>query len=274
MIPCKNVVLNNGVAIPQFGLGVFLSEVGETTAQAVQWALEAGYRHIDTAAAYENEADVAEGIRRSGVPREEIFITTKCPTPGVREQKSKEWFENSLKLLKTDYVDLYLIHWPAENYDEAYENMMRWMEEGKIRAICCSNFHIRHLQRLESLGYTTPAVNQIELHPSFQNREVENYCKARGIVIEAWSPLGGQDHSLIGDPRIQAIAKKHGKTGAQVILRWHLQLDHIIFPKSVHKERIIENAQIFDFALDAEDIAAIAAMDTNKRSYWSPDRYK
>ena len=165
----ENIKFNNGVEIPQFGLGVFRSEVGEETANAVEWALEAGYRHIDTATAYRNEADVATGIKRSGVKREDIWITTKCATRAIQAKEAKDCFERSLDLLETDYIDLYLLHWPVPNYVDAYEVITRLYEEKKIRAIGVSNFQIRHLQALERLGLPTPAANQIELHPAFQN---------------------------------------------------------------------------------------------------------
>ncbi len=273
MLQYKNIKFNNGVEIPQFGLGVFRSEVGEETANAVEWALEAGYRHIDTATAYRNEADVATGIKRSGVKREDIWITTKCATQAIQAKEAKDCFERSLDLLETDYVDLYLLHWPVPNYVDAYEVITRLYEEKKIRAIGVSNFQIRHLQALERLGLPTPAANQIELHPAFQNKEVKEYSESKGIVIEAWSPLGGRDHLLLDNPVLVEIGKKYGKTAAQVIIRWQMQIGNVVIPKSVHKNRIIENAQVFDFELAPEDMAAIAALDTNQRAYWDPDRF-
>ena len=273
MLQYKNLTFNNGVTIPQFGLGVFRSETGDETANAVEWALEAGYRHIDTAKAYRNEGDVAEGIRRSGVKREDIFITTKCSTHDMQAKTARDGFNESLELLKTDYVDLYLLHWPTEFYMDAYEVLIDLYEQKKIRAIGVSNFQVHHLKTLEKHGYITPAANQIELHPAFQNREVKAYSEEKGIVVEAWSPLGGRDHLLLDNPVLNAIGEKYGKSAAQVIIRWHLQLGNVVIPKSVHKERIIQNAEVFDFELSAEDMAAIAALDTNQRAYWDPERY-
>ncbi len=273
MLDYQMITLNNGVEIPQFGLGVFRSEVGTETSDAVRWALEAGYRHIDTAMMYRNEADVARGIRESGVPRDEIFITSKLAVQSIADRKFEEGVESSLAALKTDYIDLYLLHWPVTNFADAWRTLMKYYEQGALRAIGVSNFQVRHLQKLETEGLALPAVNQIELHPSFQQRELKPYCEERNIRIEAWSPLGGRDFLLIDRPEIQKIAKKYGKTGAQVIIRWHLDTGNIVIPKSVKKNRIVENAQVFDFHLDAEDLAAIAAMDTNQRSYWSPDRW-
>lgn len=273
MLNCPDIKLNNGVTIPAFGLGVFRAEPGQSTADAVAWALEAGYRHIDTAAAYKNEQDVAEGIAKSGVKREDIFITTKLSTQDIEAKNAVEGFETTLKKLKTDYIDLYLLHWPVPNYVEAWEALMKFYEEKRIRAIGVSNFQLRHLQQLESLGLTKPAANQIELHPGFQQREVKPYCEERGIVIEAWSPLGGQGNLFINEPVLVEMGKKYGKTAAQVIIRWHLQIGNVVIPKSVKKERIIENADVFNFEIDAEDMAKIAAMDTNQRIYWDPDRF-
>ena len=273
MLNCPDLTLNNGVKIPQLGLGVFRSEPGPETAGAVTAALEVGYRHIDTAKAYNNEKDVAKGIKDSGIKREEIFITSKVPTEDIEAKLTYEASMQALDKLDTDYIDLYLLHWPITNYIEAWEVLMRLYEEKKFRAIGVSNFEVHHLQALEQRGLLTPAVNQIELHPTFQQKEVKPYSESKGIFVEAWSPLGGRDHLLIADPVIANIAKKHGKTGAQVIIRWHLQTGNIVIPKSVKPERIADNAKVFDFELDGEDMQAIAAMDTNKRSYWDPNRW-
>jgi len=273
MVNCPIVTLNNGVQIPQFGLGVFRSEPGAETAKAVEMALEAGYRHIDTAAMYHNEQDVAAGIKASGVKREDIFITSKLSTIDIEAGNAEAGIAKSLETLDTDYIDLYLLHWPITNYAKAWEALMRAYEDKKLRAIGVSNFQLRHLQALEAAGLMLPAVNQIELHPIFQQKEVKPYCEERNIAIEAWSPIGGRDVLCINDERILAIAEKHGKTGAQVVLRWHIQINNIVIPKSVHQNRIIENAAIFDFELDQQDMDVIASMDTNNRLYWSPDRW-
>ena len=273
MLNYKMIRLNNGVEIPQFGLGVFRSEPGAETSKAVEWALEAGYRHIDTAAAYRNETDVAAGIAASGVKREDIFITSKLSTRDIEAGNAYEGTLASLEKLNTDYLDLYLLHWPITNYAAAWEVLMRFYEEKKIRAIGVSNFQTQHLQSLEEKGLLLPTANQIELHPGFQQKDLKAYCEARNITIEAWSPLGGQDHLFINNPVIEGIGNKYGKTGAQVIIRWHLQYGNIVIPKSVKQNRIIENSQVFDFELSAEDMAGIATLDTNQRTYWDPERW-
>jgi 2,5-diketo-D-gluconate reductase A len=271
---CPIIKLNNGVEIPQVGLGVFRSEPGQETAKAVTYALEAGYRHIDTATAYDNEADVAKGITDSGVKRGDIFITTKMPTSEIEAGNFLESAKRSLELLETDYIDLYLIHWPVPGYLGAYEVMQKLYEDKKLRAIGVSNFEPRHLDALESRGFVTPAVNQIELHPGFQQRTLKPYTEGKGITVEAWSPLGGRDFLMINDPAILEIAGKHGKTGAQTVIRWHMQCGNIVIPKSVKRERIIENFDVFGFELDSDDMAKLAALDTGKRSYWDPNRYE
>ena len=270
---CPILTMSDGYTIPQFGLGVFRSETGEETSQAVTWALEMGYRHIDTAMAYRNEADVAAGIRASGVPREEIFITSKLRNDHIEGKMAEQGILSSLKALDTDYIDLYLLHWPVTNFEYAWETLMAYQAKGKLRSIGVSNFQVRHLEKLEKLGLAKPVVNQIELHPSFQEWDLKRYCEARGMLIEAWSPLGGRDHLMIHDPVIEAIGEKYGKSGAQVIIRWHLQNGNIVFPKSVKRERIEQNAQVFDFVLSDEDMARINGLDTGERAYWSPDRW-
>ena len=273
MLDSLLVKLNNGMEIPQIGLGVFRSQPGVETSYAVSCALEAGYRHIDTAAMYGNEKDVAQGIKDSGISRGEVFITSKLSIDDIIAHSSMEGAKKSFNKLESDYIDLFLIHWPCPGFIEAYESLQRFYEDKKFRAIGVSNFEIHHLEALESRGYMTPAVNQIELHPSFQQKRIKPYCEEKGIFIQAWSPLGGRDFLLIDSPVIQEIAGKHGKTGAQVIIRWHLQIGNIVIPKSVKKERIIENGDVFNFALDSGDMDKIAAMDSGKRSYWDPCRW-
>ena len=268
------IKLNNGVEIPQIGLGVFRSEPGPETANAVTYALEAGYRHIDTAAAYRNEQDVAQGIKASSVKREDIFITSKLQTQEIEAKNALEATKRSFERLETDYIDLFLIHWPCPNFVEAYEVLQKFYEEKKFRAIGVSNFEPHHLKALEDRGLMTPAVNQIELHPKFQQKIVKPCSEEKGIFVEAWSPLGGADFVMVNEPVIVEIGKKYGKTGAQVIIRWHIQYGNIVIPKSVKQERIIENGNVFDFQLDADDMAAIAALDTNTRSYWDPNRWE
>lgn len=262
--------LNNGVKIPIFGLGVFRS--ASETKDAVRWALEAGYRHIDTAKIYGNEADVAQGIKESGVDRKDIFITTKLWNDDMRQGKQREAFEKSLELLETDYIDLYLIHWPVkEAYKESWKIMEEYYKQGRIRAIGVSNFHKHHLEDLLSIAEVVPAVNQIECHPHLTQEPLFDYCREKGIALEAWSPLGGG--KLLSDPDIKKIAHKYGKTVAQLIIRWHIQRDTIVIPKSVHKDRIISNGDVFDFEISSEDMAAITAMNRNERVGSNPDKF-
>jgi len=268
----KMIVLNNGVKMPRLGLGVFLSEAGYETQNAVLMALEAGYRHVDTAAVYGNEKDVGLAVKASGLKREEVFITSKLSTFDMEDHKSREGVLKSLDNLDIEYIDLYLVHWAATNYREGWEELISFYEEGLLRSIGVSNFQTHHLHEIEGVG-PVPATNEIELHPYFQQRELKKYCEDKGIIIEAWAPLGGVDHLCIDEPIIQNIAEKHGKTGAQVAIRWHLQTGNIVIPKSVRRERIIENSQVFDFSLDDKDMSAIAAMDENKRLYWDPMRW-
>jgi len=267
------IELNNGVRIPQMGLGVFHSEPGAETSTAVRWALEAGYRHIDTAIAYNNEASVAAGVEQSGVDRKEIFLSSKVASADIRANTVREGIERSLDLSPGGYWDQMLIHWPVPGFIDAYEVLMSFYEAKRIRVIGVSNFEPHHIQALLDRGYTLPAVNQVELHPSYQQKNVKSYCKENGIAVEAWSPLGGRDFVMVNDPVFTKIGEKYGKTGAQVIIRWHLQSGHIVIPKSVKQHRIIENKQVFDFVLSDEDMAIIGQLDTNKRSYWDPTRW-
>jgi diketogulonate reductase-like aldo/keto reductase len=262
--------LNNGVKIPMLGLGVYKS--ASRTKDAVRWALEAGYRHIDTAMMYNNEADVAAGIRESGVNRKDIFLTTKLWNDDMRQGKQREAFEKSLELLGTDYVDLYLIHWPVKDvYNESWRIMEELYKQGRARAIGVSNFQRYHLDDLLSNAEVVPAVNQIECHPYLTQQPLLDYCSDKGIAIQAWSPLSRG--LLFSDPTIVSLAEKYGKTAAQLIIRWHLQRDTIVFPKSIHKDRIIENANVFDFEICFEDMAAITALNQDRRIGADPDTF-
>jgi diketogulonate reductase-like aldo/keto reductase len=262
--------LNNGVKIPVLGLGVFRS--ASETKDAVKCALQAGYRHIDTAKIYGNEAEVAKGIKESGVDRKYIFITTKLWNEDMRQGKQREAFEKSLELLETDYIDLYLIHWPVKNvYNDSWRIMEEYYKKGKIRAIGVSNFHKNHLEDLLSIAEIVPAVNQIEAHPHLTQQPLIEYCNNKGIAIEAWSPLGGGQ--LLSDPAIKAIADKYGKTVAQLIIRWHIQRNTIVIPKSVHKDRIISNSEVFDFVISLEDMEAINSMNQDRRVGSNPDTF-
>jgi len=266
------ITLNNQVEIPQFGLGVFKSLPGDETYNAVRWALEAGYRHIDTAKAYGNEASVGQAVRDSGIPREDIFITTKLWNQDMREDRQEQAFHESLSLLGLEYVDLYLIHWPvAEKYVESWQLMEEFYKDGLTRAIGLSNFNPHHLDTLLETARIIPALNQIELHPFLLQRDITKYFRDKGIAVAAWSPLGRG--RLLDHPDITAIAARYEKTTAQVILRWHLQHGNIVIPKSIHKDRIISNADLYAFALTPEDISAIDALDRNLRFGSDPETF-
>ncbi|ATW26831.1 aldo/keto reductase [Candidatus Formimonas warabiya] len=266
--------LNNGVAIPFFGLGVFQSKAGDETAHAVRWAIEAGYRHIDTAAIYQNEESVRRGIVESGVPREQIFLTTKLWNGDMRKGRQREAFENSLKLLGTDYVDLYLIHWPVPGkYKKSWKVLEELYHSGRVRAIGVSNFHQHHLDDLLADAKVLPAVNQVECHPRLSQEPLMAYCQKLNIAFEAWSPLGGTGGDLLQDERLKKIGAKYHKTPAQVVLRWDLQRGMITIPKSVHQDRIIANTDIYDFELTPEDMAAINGMNENRRVGADPDNF-
>lgn len=263
------VKLNNGVEMPIIALGVWQSH--EDTKQAVLDALQAGYRHIDTAACYKNEKDVGEALLESNVDREEIFITTKLWNPDIRAGKTREAFEESLKKLGLDYIDLYLIHWPVEGYKEAYKEMMELRKEGKIKAIGVSNFKKHHLEELIQAVGEIPTVNQMEFNPYMQDEEVLEYCHQQGIILEAWSPLGSG--VCLTTPAIEIIAQKYNKSTAQIILRWLLQKNIVVLPKSVHKERIFQNANLFDFELIDEDMCLMDNLNQNLRTGPDPDNF-
>ncbi len=266
--------LNNGVEIPVLGLGVFRAENGREAEQAVLWALEAGYRHIDTAAVYGNEGSVGKAIRESGIPRKEIFLTTKLWNEDMRRGTEVEAFERSLDLLGTDYVDLYLLHWPVPGkFEGAWKAVEPLFRSGHVRALGVSNFHRHHLESLAEVTDLVPAVNQIECHPLLSQKPLVDYCGAWGIAVTAWSPLGGMKLNLAKDASLEAIGKKYGKSAAQVILRWDLQRGLVTIPKSVRRERILANAQIFDFELTTQDMLAIADMNRNERSGSDPDNF-
>ncbi|MFK4082796.1 aldo/keto reductase [Kribbella sp. NPDC020789] len=272
MIP--TVKLNNGVEMPQLGYGVFQVPDEETT-QAVSTALEAGYRSIDTAAAYQNEAGVGKALVASGIDRSELFVTTKLWNADQGFDRTLKAFDHSLGLLGLDYLDLYLIHWPTPERDlyvDTWRALEKILADGRVRAIGVSNFQPEHLDRLAEVAGITPAVNQVELHPFLQQHEVRAYGADFGIRTEAWSPLA-KGGSLLSDPVIQALATKHERTPAQVVLRWHLQLGNIVIPKSVTPARITENLNVFDFTLSDEDLATITPLDRNERTGPHPDTF-
>lgn len=266
----QSLTLNNGIQMPVLGLGVYKS--AEHTKEAVLAALEAGYRHIDTAAFYMNEKEVGEAIRESGIPREEIFITTKLWNDDQRNGCQREAFEKSMDLLGLDYLDLYLIHWPVKDcYVKTWNIMEEYYQAGRMRAIGVSNFHMQHLMEVMAHSKTVPVINQIECHPYLSQQPLRSFCNKLGIQVTAWAPLGRTN--VFGDPVIQALAEKYGKTVAQIILRWEIQNNIIVIPKSVHKERILSNSQIFDFELTSEDMAIMNALNKDERYGSSPDNF-
>ncbi|MDP3172892.1 MAG: aldo/keto reductase [Phenylobacterium sp.] len=253
--------LNDGREMPQLGLGVWQTPADET-AQAVKAALDAGYRSVDTAAIYRNEKGVGEGLRAASVARDDVAVTTKLWNEQQGFDSALKAFDDSLGRLGLDYVDLYLIHWPCpsrELYVDSWRALIRLKQEGRARSIGVSNFRAEHLQRIIDETGVTPAVNQIELHPRWQQQAMRDVDAGLGIITESWSPLG--QGVLLADPALIAIAAKHGRTPAQVVIRWHLDLGLMVIPKSVTPSRIVENFQVFDFKLDAQDIAAISALD-------------
>jgi len=268
-----SLTLNTGDQIPQLGLGVFKVDDGECE-RVVLDALELGYRHIDTAMIYRNEAAVGRAIAKSGIARDDLFVTTKLWNVDQGTDSTEDALKTSLGLLGLDYVDLYLIHWPAplrERYVETWLLLEGMVAAGHTRAIGVSNFEPGHLEKILEAGSTIPAVNQVELHPAFQQRKARTFGDDKGILTEAWGPLGQGKYELAELPGLNEIAAKTGKTIQQVVLRWHLQEGVIVFPKSVRKERLAENLDVFDFVLDAEDMATMVAMDSGRRVGTHPD---
>ena len=267
------IKMNNDVRIPQIGLGVYQTPEGEQTVSSVRWALEAGYRHIDAAKVYGNEKSVGEGIRSGGIPRSEIFLTTKLWNEDIRAGRTKEAFQESLDALGTDYIDLYLIHWPADGYEKAWADMEELYRAGKIRAIGVSNFQKHHLEHLMETAAVTPAVNQIESHPYFNNQEMIDYCFQHRIVVEVWSPLGGTGGNVLQDATLNRLAGKYEKSPAQIVLRWDIQRNVVVIPKSTHKERIIANRDVFNFELSKEDMELISSLNRGQRVGPHPDTF-
>ena len=268
-----SLTLNTGDVIPQLGVGVFKVD-DEVCEQVVADALEVGYRHIDTAMIYRNEGAVGRAIAKSGIPRDELFVTTKLWNSDQGSETAAQALQTSLDLLGLDYVDLYLIHWPAPLRDQFVETWLVLEDlhrAGLTKAIGVSNFQKEHLERVLEAGSIVPAVNQVELHPAFQQRELRAFQEPLGILTEAWGPLGQAKYDLSELSGLADIAKAHGKSLAQVVLRWHLQEGIIIFPKSSKKERLQENLDVFDFELTSDDMAAIAAMDADRRVGTHPD---
>jgi methylglyoxal/glyoxal reductase len=264
--------LLNGVKMPWLGLGVYKVQEGEEALESVKAAIKAGYRSIDTAALYQNEESVGQAIKKSGVAREELFITTKVWNEDQRNDSVLEAFETSIQKLGLDYVDLYLIHWPVkEKYKQTWKVLEQLYKEGRVRAIGVSNFHIHQLEDLLSVAEIKPMVNQVELHPLLAQVELRDYCRKQEIQIEAWAPLG--QGRLLEHPILKEIAAQYNKSSAQVILRWDIQNQIVTIPKSVKEARIIENANIFDFSLSESDIQKINALNENKRFGADPDNF-
>jgi 2,5-diketo-D-gluconate reductase A len=273
MATVPTIELNDGTRIPQLGFGVFQIDPDET-ARAVKTALEIGYRHIDTAEMYQNEGGVGEGIRGAGLDRSDVYITSKLNNGFHRPDDARRAFDDTLEKLGSDYVDLFLIHWPLPTlYDGDFVSTWRALEEfkndGRARSIGVSNFQVPHLERLARETETAPAVNQIEAHPYFTNDAVRAYGTEHGIATEAWSPIA--QGNVLGDPVVTRIAEATGRTPAQVVLRWHIQRGDIVFPKSVTPQRIKENFEIFDLQLDDADMTALSSLDKGEAGRTGPN---
>ena len=261
------ITLNNGTKIPQFGMGVFMAPAGDATKTACLEALKLGYRHIDTAHAYQNERSVGEAVRESGIPREEIWVTSKLWPSEYGEGKTMEGIDKMLARLDIGYMDLLLLHQQVGDYMGAWKDMEKAVAQGKVRAIGLSNFESDRLEEVIAAAKIKPAVLQVELHPYFQQKALKERVAACGTVLEAWYPLGHGDAGLLNEPVFTRLARKYGKTNAQIILRWHIQEGTIIFPKSTNPQHIRDNFNIFDFELTGDEMEQIRALDCGKRYY-------
>lgn len=267
----EELKLNNGQMIPQLGLGVFKVQDADDLKSAVAEALKDGYRHFDTATIYHNEEWLGEALAESDVKREDLFITSKVWNSNTTYDETITAFHESLKKLQTDYLDLYLIHWPSEGYNEKWRAMEQLYNDGLIKSIGVSNFEKPHIEKLMTTATIKPAVDQVETHPYFQQKELNEYLTSMDIAHEAWGPLGQGKGNVMEDPVLIKIAEAHNKSVAQVILRWHLQRDIIVIPKSVHAERIAQNIDVFDFKLTDEEMSMIASIDKNQRGSGDPN---
>ena len=264
--------LHNGVEMPYLGLGVYLSEDGQEVIQSVKWALEIGYRHIDTASIYKNEAGVGQGILESGVPRDDIFVVSKVWNSHQGYESTLKAFDDSLRRLNMDYLDLYLIHWPvAGKYKDTWRALERLYQEKRVRSIGVSNFLQHHLEDLMQSSSVVPMVNQMEFHPYLVQQDLLNFCKSNKIQYEAWSPM--MQGKIFGLDIFKDLAAKYGKSIAQIVLRWDLQKGVITIPKSTKRDRIEGNADLFDFELSAEDVAYLDSLDQGKRFGPDPDNF-
>jgi methylglyoxal/glyoxal reductase len=272
----KSVMLNNKMKMPMLGYGVFRVEDGQELADKVYFAIEQGYRSIDTASIYANEASVGEGINRAIaaglVRREELFVTSKVWNSGLTAEQTKAAYEDSLAKMGLEYLDLYLIHWPGNNkYQDAYLALEELYKENRVKAIGVSNFQVHHLESLRQSATIIPAVNQIEFHPRLIQKELRTYAAERGIQIEAWSPL--MNGELLAHPLLHELAEKYGKSPAQIVLRWDIQHGVITIPKSMTETRILENKDIFDFEIKFDDMERLNRLDDGSRSGPHPDEF-
>lgn len=267
----SRVLLRDGNKIPMMALGVYLAKANGETEQACRWALAHGYRHIDTAEIYRNEAEVGSAVRKCGIPREEIFVTTKVWNKSHGKENTVKSLKESLRLMELDYVDLHLMHSPlGGKVVETWQTMVELQQQGLVKSIGVSNFNVHHLEGLKkACPDHIPTVNQIELHPFLDREKVVSYCEQEGIVVEAYSPI--TQGKKLGDPTIMAIAKKHNKTSAQVLIRWCLDRNFVVLPKSVKEQRIIENADVYDFQLSPEDLQIMSGLKSEQLILgWDP----
>ncbi len=276
MTAIPGIMLNNGKTIPQFGFGVFQIRPDDTV-EAVTTALQAGYRHIDTAEMYRNEKQVGDAIAKSGLDRADVFVTSKLSNDAHRPDDARKAFDESLAALGTDHVNLFLIHWPLPtryggDFVSTWKTLEEFYRDGRARSIGVSNFQPHHLRRLHEETEIRPAVNQIELHPFLTQEDVAGFCAEHQIAVESWSPIA--QGGVLDDPEIVSIASRAGKTPAQVVLRWHIERGFIVFPKSVTPARIRENIDIFDFELSGEDVERISALNRNERTGPDPDKFR